>query len=170
MLMSVWVLRLGHRIRRDKRISTHCCLVARALGADGLIYTGEKDGAMEDSVRKVVQNWGGKFRVKHEKRWQSALKKWKGRTCHLTVYGMPFEKEMAKVRKAKDLLLVVGGEKVPIDVYRQMDWNISITSQPHSEVAGLALVMDRYFRGKFPKFSGKLSVVPQKAGKKVIKA
>ena len=167
--MSVWILRLSHRIRRDKRISTHCALVARALGAEGLIYTGEKDEAMEDSVRKVAKNWGGRFRIKHEKKWQPVLNKWKGKTVHLTVYGIPYEKAMAKVRKAKDLLVVIGGEKVPIDVYKQMDWNLSVTTQPHSEVASLALILDRYFKGKFPKFKGKLKVVPQECGKKVIK-
>jgi tRNA (cytidine56-2'-O)-methyltransferase len=168
--MSVWILRLGHRIRRDKRISTHCALVARALGAEGLIYTGEKDDAMEDSVKKVVKNWGGRFKVKHEKKWETVLSKWKGKSAQLTVYGMPYEKEIPKIRKAKDILLVVGGEKVPIDVYKRMDWNLSVTSQPHSEVASIALFLDRYFRGKTPTFRGKLKVVPQERGKKIIKA
>ena len=35
------VLRLGHRIGRDARISTHCGLVARALGANKIIYSGD---------------------------------------------------------------------------------------------------------------------------------
>ena len=170
MKTRITVLRLGHRIHRDKRISTHVALVARALGADGLIYTGEKDEAMENSIKNVVKNWGGKFGLKYEKNWKSALKKWKGKACHLTVYGIPYEEAMPEIRKAKDLLVVVGGEKVPIDVYREMDWNISVTSQPHSEVAALAIVLDRYFNGKIPNFKGKLSVVPQKVGKKVIKA
>ena len=28
------VLRLGHRIHRDERLTTHICLVARAFGPD----------------------------------------------------------------------------------------------------------------------------------------
>jgi tRNA (cytidine56-2'-O)-methyltransferase len=32
--MRVKVLRLGHRKKRDVRLTTHICLAARALGAD----------------------------------------------------------------------------------------------------------------------------------------
>ena len=41
------VLRLGHRISRDKRISTHVALVARAFGASKIYYTGQKDKSMK---------------------------------------------------------------------------------------------------------------------------
>ena len=170
--MPVMVLRLGHRMRRDKRISTHCSLVARALGASGMIYTGEKDEVMEESVRKVAKNWGGRFSIRHERKWEPILKKWKGKSCHLTVYGMPFQKAMPEVRKRKDILVIIGGEKVPIEVYKRANWNLSVTGQPHSEVAGLALFLDRYFQGKELdlKFRGKIKVVPQERGKKVIRS
>ena len=171
MKKEVWVLRLGHRIRRDKRISTHCALVARALGAKGIYYTGEKDSSFEDSVRKVVKNWGGRFQIRYEKSWRKLLKAWKGKTIHLTVYGLPLEKTIGRVRKENRLLVIFGGEKVPIDVYHQSDWNISVTGQPHSEVAALALFLDRYFQGRelSLSFKGKLKVVPQERGKKVLK-
>ena len=35
------VLRLGHRIGRDKRITTHVALVARAFGADKILIDTE---------------------------------------------------------------------------------------------------------------------------------
>ena len=34
---KVYVLRIGHRPGRDKRITTHVALVARAFGANGFI-------------------------------------------------------------------------------------------------------------------------------------
>ncbi len=40
------------------------------------------------------------------------------------------------------LLLVVGSEKVSFDVYEAADWNVGVTNQPHSEVAGLAVSTD----------------------------
>ena len=42
------VLRLGHRRERDKRITSHLGLTARAFGADEVILAGEEDpGALE---------------------------------------------------------------------------------------------------------------------------
>ena len=39
----VYVLRLGLRRERDKRITMHILLTARALSASGVIYSGERD-------------------------------------------------------------------------------------------------------------------------------
>ncbi|MEM4910818.1 MAG: tRNA (cytidine(56)-2'-O)-methyltransferase, partial [Desulfurococcaceae archaeon] len=35
--MKIYVLRYGHRPARDRRITTHVALVARAFGAHGFI-------------------------------------------------------------------------------------------------------------------------------------
>jgi tRNA (cytidine56-2'-O)-methyltransferase len=47
----------------------------------------------------------------------------------------------------RDLLVVVGGEKVPWALYERADFNVGVTNQPHSEVAGLAVFLDRLFEG-----------------------
>ncbi len=169
--MPITVLRLGHRIFRDQRITAHCCLVARAFGATGFVYAGQKDANLEKTVSSTAERWGGKFRIEYAEDWKSALKKWKGKMVHLTVYGIPITKEIGTIRKQKNLLIIVGGEKVPPDVYHLADWNISVTGQPHSEVAALAVFLDRYFEGRWPgTFKGaKLKIVPQKSGKKVEK-
>jgi len=170
--MTVIVLRLGHRIFRDQRITSHCALVSRAFGADGFIYSGEKDKGMEDSVKKVARQWGGKFKVKYTQKWKNIIREWKGRTVHLTVYGMPLESKTKELRSEKNLLIIVGGEKVPPEVYKSVDLNISVTNQPHSEIAALSMLLDRYFDGtEFRKtFPGaKLKAVPQERGKKVIR-
>ncbi|RLF15834.1 MAG: tRNA (cytidine(56)-2'-O)-methyltransferase, partial [Thermoprotei archaeon] len=49
------VLRMGHRIPRDQRITTHVCLTARAFGADGVIVSDVVDGKLEETVNKVVE-------------------------------------------------------------------------------------------------------------------
>jgi tRNA (cytidine56-2'-O)-methyltransferase len=41
--MRVTVLRLGHRPERDKRITTHVGLVARAFGAEEMLLAGGGD-------------------------------------------------------------------------------------------------------------------------------
>lgn len=74
--MVVEVLRLGHRGDRDKRISTHVALTARALGADKIIFTTE-DEHVENSVKKVVESWGGNFEFVVEKHWRKYIREFK---------------------------------------------------------------------------------------------
>jgi len=167
--MAVKILRLSHRAARDKRISTHCALVARALGAKGLIYTGQKDSEMERSVRKVVTQWGGDFSIEHATSWRKVVKDFTGKTVHLTMYGLPVQEKIGEIRKEKNLLIVIGGEKVPMEVYHEMDWNIGVTNQPHSEVGALSIFLHEYFQEKdlnidFGKSERR--IIPQKAGKR----
>jgi len=170
--MRVCVLRLGHRRVRDQRITSHCALVARAFGAKDLTYSGEKDENLEKSIKKVVEKWGGAFEIKYEKNWKKIIKDWKGRIVHLTMYGLPFQGSMKEIRKCKkDLLIIVGSEKVPTEVYQLSDWNIAITNQPHSEVAALAVFLDRLFVGKELKKefkNAKIKIIPQEKGKKTV--
>ena len=42
-------------------------------------------------------------------------------------------------------MIVVGGAKVPGDVYKICQYNVAVGNQPHSEVAALALFMDAWF-------------------------
>ncbi len=68
-----------------------------------------------------------------------------------------------------DLLVVVGAGKVPGEVFEMADLNVAVGSQPHSEVAALAVLLDRLLKGKGirRKFSGRLKVVPSPRGKVV---
>lgn len=165
------VLRLGHRVFRDQRISTHCALVARALGAGGFAYSGQEDSGLEDSIKSVAENWGGPFSVQYVNDWKREIRGFKGLKLHLTVYGISFRKKMKEIKKSGNLLVIVGGEKVPSDVYKLSDYNLSVGPQPHSEVGALAIFLyelsGRKFREKFRK--AKLRVVPQERGKKTIR-
>ncbi len=164
------VLRLGHRLPRDERITTHVCLVARAFGADEIIYSGQEDKGLEKSIKKIVSDWGGNFRIEYTEEPIKLIKELKEKgfcIFHLTMYGLGME-EMKKV-KGKNTLIIVGGGKVPSEVYRLADFNISVANQPHSEVAALAITLDRLFKGKELKleFKGKKRIIPSARGKKV---
>ena len=157
------VLRLSHRPFRDQRISTHCGLVSRAFGADKIIYSGEKDDSLENSINKVAQNFGGKFSIEYTdspRKIISLYKKKKFLAVHLTMYGLPVQKQIRKIKKSKNILLIIGGEKVPPEIYQLADCNISVTGQPHSEVASLAVFLDKYLSGKELErnFKGRLTV------------
>ncbi len=177
--MKIIVLRLGHRPNRDKRITTHVGLVARAFGAHGIIISDVKDEKVENSIRKVCELWGGSyFEVKSGIPWRKVISEWKkkgGIVVHLTMYGENIQTsdvlERIK-RENKDILIVVGAEKVPREVYDLADYNVAIGNQPHSEVAALAVFLDRLYGGKelereFP--DAKIKIIPSPRGKKVVR-
>ena len=166
------VLRIGHRRSRDARLTTHVCLTARALGADA-VWVSEKDGALEATVRSVVGRFGGAFEVKTGVPWHRAMKEFEGVRVHLTMYGEPLEKVAGKVRaaaKGKDLMVVVGASKVPGELFGLADYNVAVGSQPHSEVAALALAIDRLGGGAWArkKFKGARVVIRPSARGKVV--
>jgi len=184
--MQVSILRLSHRLPRDERISTHVCLVARAFGAASIVYSGQHDSGLEDSVKRICENWGDgadkqKFSISYEKNALKFIRECKKSgqvVVHLTMYGLPLPEKLDAIKMAgnrTNLLIVVGSEQVPGEVYELADFNISITNQPHSEVAALAIVLDRLMDGKeletdySNKFSGKIKIEPSEKGKKIKK-
>jgi len=167
---SVFVLRLGHRPGRDRRVTTHVGLVARAFGAKGMFLTVE-DKSVVESLRDVVERWGGEFSVRVASDWRGLLRRWKGVVVHLTMYGEPLDERLEELRRARgEVLVIVGAEKVPQWVFRRADYNISVGSQPHSEVAALAVFLDRFFCGEELRrdFKGRMRIVPSSRGKKVV--
>jgi tRNA (cytidine56-2'-O)-methyltransferase len=63
----------------------------------------------------------------------------------------------------KDLLVVVGSEKMPGEVFKLADWNVSVTNQPMSEVAALAVFLDWHLKhSAFAKtfLGGRARIVP----------
>ena len=169
---EVAVLRLGHRPGRDERMTTHVGLTARALGADRLFVEPAAAGA-EETVSEVTDRFGGPFGVESTDSPKTVLRDWEGATCHLTMYGLPVqgvESEIRKAHREKPILIVVGAEKVPFSVYERADWNLGVTNQPHSEVAALAVFLDRLFEGREldREWEGsRRQVVPEATGKTV---
>lgn len=172
--MGVTVLRLEHRLKRDDRLSTHIGLSARALGANEVIFSGDKDDKLVESVKQVSAAWGGKFKVSYEEKWKPIIANAKKKgipVIHLTAYGEQIQKKMTKIRKNKDVLVVVGSAKVPGQLYLISDYNIAVGNQPHSEVAALAVFLHEYFKGKeldkvFKK--AKIKINPSARGKDVV--
>jgi tRNA (cytidine56-2'-O)-methyltransferase len=164
----ITVLRLGHRKGRDKRITTHVGLVARAFGADELVIS-TKDEGVERTLQDVTERFGGDFKVKSGVKWRKILKEWEGTVVHLTMYGQPVDDILPKLKK-KNIMIVVGAEKVPGDLYKLADFNCAVGNQPHSEVAALAVFLDKLQNGLELKkdFGGKLKIIPSGSRKKVV--
>lgn len=182
--MEIEVLRLGHRLPRDERISTHVALVARAFGARSITYCGQHDAGLEKSVERICEAWGGgpgaRFTIAYEKAFGPFIKRKKREgfaVLHLTMYGLPLPQVVPEAKKAEKLLIIVGAEQVPREVYELADFNVSVTGQPHSEVAALAITLDRLMDGRelLPQegggldFGGKLRIEPSPKGKKIVR-
>src|SRR5579884_2380476 len=89
--MKVSVLRIGHRLVRDDRVTTHAALVARAFGAEKIYMTGV-DQSVSETITDVSKRWGNfNFNVEVISDWRRVVKTWKregGKIVHLTMYGM----------------------------------------------------------------------------------
>ncbi len=165
----VEVLRLGHRPDRDKRITTHVALVARAFGASG-IYVDTKDPKLEETIVRVNGQFGGDFSIKTGASPRSIMNHFSGTIVHLTMYGEEVDEAIKEIPKGEDLLIIIGSEKVPREVFDLAHFNVSVSNQPHSEVSALAIFLDRYFRGRqlgmdFP--GGEITILPDGRGKTV---
>jgi tRNA (cytidine56-2'-O)-methyltransferase len=173
----VMVLRIGHRIPRDQRVTTHVCLTARALGARGVYVSDVDDKELVDRINRVTTEFGGDFTVEAGKSWRTIVKDWKrdsGRIVHLTAYGVSLPKVIAKIRRSpEDKLVIVGAEKVPGEIFGLSDWNVAVTNQPISEVSALGIFLDWLFkhdRLEETYANAKLRFIPTAHGKNVIRA
>ncbi|MEM2318667.1 MAG: tRNA (cytidine(56)-2'-O)-methyltransferase [Candidatus Bathyarchaeia archaeon] len=177
---KVYVLRWGHRPKRDIRLTTHVALTARALGASGFILSDIEDERIKATVEKVVKNWGGPFHFEMGTPWKKVVNEWRakgGIVVHLTAYGENIETSdvMQRIKaQGKDVLVIVGSQKVPSEFFSSevSDFNVAIGNQPHSECASLAVFLDRFFEGKeltktFE--NARLVIIPQQRGKKVVR-
>ena len=171
--LEVEVVRIGQRLVRDDRVTTHVALVARAFGAKTIFMT-EVNPEIKDTIDKINKTWGGKFSIKFIEKWKPIVKKKKDegfQVAHLTMYGENINKAQSELQNCDKLLVVVGAEKVPREIYTLADFNIGIGSQPHSEISALAVLLDRINSGKQfdEEFLGaKRTIVPTKNGKNVI--
>ncbi|MCJ7479368.1 MAG: tRNA (cytidine(56)-2'-O)-methyltransferase [Candidatus Nanohaloarchaeota archaeon QJJ-7] len=173
----VEVLRLGHRRGRDDRISTHVALTARQFGASSVTFSGERDDSMLESVRDVVERWGGPFDIRYREDWRNVIRDFDGPVIHLTMYGVPYYEDIDGLEgdfggSEDDILVVVGGEKVPSEVFEIADYNLAIGNQPHSEVAALAVFLHDLFQGDWTdrEFEdAEIEVFPSEEGKETRK-
>ena len=173
------VLRLGYRKGRDPRITTHLALVSRALGGTRFLLAGDEDNDLFENVGSVNERFGGEMSCEHIKGSMGWLKRFveedagdgePGVAIHLTMYGQPYREVIPQIRRDRPVVLIVGGAKVPGDVFKYSQYNVAVGNQPHSEVAALALFMEAWIgdggtERHFP--DARLVIEPSARGKSV---
>jgi len=171
--MKIEVLRIGQRLVRDDRVTTHVALVSRAFGATKIIMQ-EVNPDIKYTISEINRVWGGNFEVEIIDNWKKILKSKKNQSfkiVHLTMYGENINSVIDKIRKEEQILVVVGAEKVPREVYDFADYNVAIGNQPHSEISALAVLLDRVLDGKQllkKHVNAQREIIPMKKGKNVL--
>jgi tRNA (cytidine56-2'-O)-methyltransferase len=87
--MKLEILRIGQRLIRDDRVTTHVALVARAFGASK-IYMNEVNPEIKQTIDKINKTWGGEFEVELIEDWKKVVKTKKMQSVkiiHITMYG-----------------------------------------------------------------------------------
>jgi len=170
--LVIEVVRIGQRVVRDDRVTTHVALVSRAFGAQKIFMT-EVNPEIKETLDKINKTWGGDFTIEFIDKWKSIVKKKKEddfKIVHLSMYGENINDVQGQLGNEENLLVVVGAEKVPREIYELADYNVGVGSQPHSEISALAILLDRIqngtqFEKSFP--NAKRKIIPTKMGKNV---
>jgi len=170
--LIIEIVRIGQRLVRDDRVTTHVALVSRAFGAERIFMT-EVNPEIKYTLEQINKTWGGDFVLEFIDKWKTIVKNKKEenfKIVHLTMYGESINDVQEKLQKEEKLLVVVGAEKVPREIYELADYNVGIGSQPHSEISALAILLDRIQKGvqfekEFP--NAKRKIIPTKNGKNV---
>lgn len=171
--MKIEVLRIGQRVVRDDRVTTHVALVSRAFGVSKILLN-EVNPDIKKTIFQVNKNWGGNFNVEFIDGWKNILKSKKDKSfkiVHLTMYGENINDVESKLQKEDKVLIIVGAKKVPREIYDMADYNVAVGHQPHSEISSLAVVLDRIQKGN--QFLAKYEnpgrrIIPTKNGKNVV--
>jgi tRNA (cytidine56-2'-O)-methyltransferase len=91
------------------------------------------------------------------------------------MYGLNVDDIISKIKNSNnnsDILIIIGAEKVPSEVYKLSDYNIAVGNQPHSEISALAIILDRIHEGKQFKLnfeSAKMKIIPSVKEKRIEK-
>jgi tRNA (cytidine56-2'-O)-methyltransferase len=119
-----------------------------------------------------MKRFGGPFSIESGASYRPFLKDPSATKVHLTMYGLPMQEVLPRIDRSRDLVVIVGAEKVPREVYEMADFNVGVGNQPHSEVAALAVFLYA-LQGDAPlrrPFEGGEVVVEPSARGKVVRA
>jgi len=156
------VLRIGHRPERDKRITTHVALTARAFGASKISFH-RPDSRILATISDVCKKFGGDFEIDTISNPKKLIKEWTGKIIHLTMFGISIDEKVDEIKDfTGPLLFVVGAEKVPPWVFELSDYNIAIGNQPHSEVSALSIALSKIYDKPYNQDfeGGEVKVIP----------
>ncbi len=143
------VLVVGRSSYEDK---LSLCMVARAFGASNIMFCPTDRGAMDRLARRcrsLNRDWGGTFGLGFTDDWKRYVNEKKNYLkVYLTRYGLPMRKIGYQVRTYKNVLVIVSENESTKQLYKATDFNISITTQPHSCASSVAVFLHDFYQGR----------------------
>ncbi|NHI92719.1 MAG: tRNA (cytidine(56)-2'-O)-methyltransferase [Candidatus Lokiarchaeota archaeon] len=143
--MHIEILRLGHRVIRDERITTHLALLSRLFDVKKFLVSEVEDKGLKENIKKLTDRWGGELNIVTKVDSLKYLKNWNldgGYIVHLTMYGQRLDGNMIKtIKNQKKVIIIVGSQKVESTFFEIADLNLSIGNQPHSELSALTILL-----------------------------
>ena len=84
------------------------------------------DDSIIETLNDVNKRWGGEseFEIETIEDWKKMIKNWKkdgGKVIHLTMYGINIDDVIDNIQKENNVLVVIGAEKVPREIYGLAD-------------------------------------------------
>jgi len=149
------------------------CLTARAMGASEMILTTKKNDKLVKYIHDLERKWGGRFRVGFVNNYKTALDNAVNyKKVYLTRYGVPLNKLAYTLNTYKNIMLIVSPATTSPKLHNIADFNVSVTDQPHSSSAAIAVFLHEFYRGRELAIhfeNAKYKVIPKEHGVSVSK-
>ncbi len=127
-------------------------LITRAFGAANITFSPTNPRIKSRLKRHMAQmsrKWGGKFDVEFCNNWLELIKNKRNYIkIYLTRYGIPLRKMTYRINTYKNILLIATTSESTKAVYTNADFNISISSQPHTCGSSLAVFLHDFYHGR----------------------
>jgi len=124
-------------------------LASRAFGANSIIFTTNYNSKLVRYFKTINSKWGGNFEVRFEKDWRAEISRKKNyEKVYLTMDGVPINKIIYRIKTYKNILLIASFQNAQRSVKEAVDFNVSITTQPHSTVSSVAVFMHMFYSGR----------------------
>jgi tRNA (cytidine56-2'-O)-methyltransferase len=129
------------------------CMISRAFGASNITFFPSKGSAIEAklkrSIKQANKKWGGNFSVYFCNNWEKFIKEKRNYLkIYLTRYGMPIIKMRYRISTYKNILLITSFSESIKAAYDAADFNISISSQPHTCGSSIAIFLHDFYQGR----------------------
>ncbi len=145
----IWVLVVG---KVSYENSLDLFLVSRAFGASNITIISPGRINTEQLIKKcnkINRDWGGKVAISFSNDINKFIKSKKNYIkIYLTRYGTPIKKVEYIIKTYKNILLMLSMEEHEKRLYKIADFKISITNQPHSSEAAIAIFLHNFYNGR----------------------
>ena len=123
-------------------------LAARAFGASSIIFTTPKNSRVVRYFKGLSARWGGNFNVEFTNDWRKELDVKKNyKVVYLTRFGVPIRSVESILRTYKNLVVVVSTTDNKSAI-RRADFNVSISTQPHTNISAISVFLHEFYSGR----------------------